>query len=53
LQSADFIEEWKRLLEVIARALGTGGYTPQNLIGMEKLQELVGRIDRYGVLYRD
>jgi hypothetical protein len=53
LRTADFIGEWKRLLEIIVGALAAAGYTPEHLVGMRRLNDLVSRISHYGILYRD
>lgn len=53
LRTADFINEWKRLLETVGEALTAAGYTPEHLVGMRSLNEVIGRISHYGILYRD
>lgn len=53
LQTVEFVAEWKRPLEVVADALTAAGYTPQQLVGMRRLRDLVEKIDHCGTLYRD
>lgn len=52
LPTANFISEWKRLLETIVEALTAAGYTPEQLVGMRLLNEVVKRVSHYGILYR-
>jgi hypothetical protein len=53
LGTDDFIAEWRRLLQVVAAALEAAGYTPERLVGMRHLQELLGKLGCDGILYRD
>ena len=51
LESSEFIEEWRRPLEVIAAGLCSAGYNATNLPGFERLQMVVSKIGRCGTLY--
>ena len=49
----DFIEEWRRPLMVIAAALEAAGYDGANLSGMKRLEDVLRKIARCGILYRE
>jgi hypothetical protein len=53
VQTADFIAEWRRPLEVIVSGLDAAGYNATNLPGIGRLQALVGKIGHCGMLYRE
>lgn len=52
IKRTDFLEEWRRPLMVIAAGLNEAGYDAANLPGMERLQDVVRKIGRCGILYR-
>jgi hypothetical protein len=52
LRTADFISEWKRLLETVVGALTAAGYTSEHLVEMRLLKDVVGEIKHDGLLYR-
>jgi hypothetical protein len=49
----DFVSEWKRLLETVAEALSSAGYSTRQISGFARLNALIARIPKRGILYRD
>lgn len=48
-----FMNEWKKLLEVLLENLRQCGYSAKNLIGMDRLIEEYNFIKNYGLLYEE
>jgi hypothetical protein len=52
MPAAEFICEWKRLLETVAMALTNAGYSSEHLAGLRQLKGLIAKLHRDGILYR-
>ncbi len=49
---AEFISEWKAVLERVHTALSDAGYVSTTIPELDELSETISRIPRHGVLYR-
>jgi len=53
MSTVEFICEWRRLLETVAEALRNAAYRSEQIAGLRQLEELIEKIYRNGILYRN